>query len=436
MVTSPLRHTPRPRHTAGIGHTLRRILGLAVVIIAALPAAAFTDTMTGIFDPSFRTLQTYVEGDPLSYPVIVADTSDRLIVAFDELAEDRRYLRYNITHCDSRWQPEGLVDSEILDGFNESEVRDYEYSRGTTTHYVHYTITIPNDDMRPLLSGNYLLRVYDESDPDVTLLQTRFMVVEPRVSIDARYSGVTDIDYNDSHQQLSIAVDTRDAGIRDPFNDLRVVITQDGRGDNETAVTHPQRVVGSQLIYEHLPQLIFEAGNEYRRAETVSVTYPGMHVAEIRYVHPYYHFTLDTDYPRAGGRYEYDETQDGAFVVREYNSDASDIEADYGIVHFALESPRLANTDIYLDGDIVHRRFDDTSRMVYNDETGCYEKVLLLKQGAFNYRYLAVRPGDRHGRTSVIEGDHFQTSNRYMIRVYERRPGERYDRLIGVTVIR
>lgn len=413
---------------------VRRIL-TTLCLLAAVTAAAVEDTMTGTPDPSFRSLQTYIDGDELSHPVLMLGSDDRLVISFDELAEDRRYLRYNLTHCTAQWQPDGLVDSEFLDGFNEAEVEDYAFSRSTATHYVHYRITIPDDRMRPLLSGNYLLRVYDESDPDKTLVQARFMVAEPRVGIDTQVTTVTDIGYNDAHQQLGIALDTENSGIRDPFNDLRVVIRQNGRWDNEAVVTKPQRVAGSKVIYEHLPQLIFAAGNEYRRFESVWTSYPGMHVDEIRFARPYYHFVLSPDIPRSGSRYEYDETQAGRYVVREYNSTEPDTEADYGVVHFALESPRLANTDIYIDGDLTCRRFDRTSRLEYNEDTGCYEKVMLLKQGSYNYQYLAVGPDDRTGRTDVIEGDYHPTQNQYLILIYERKPGERYDRLIGVNTV-
>ena len=56
---------------------------------------------------------------------------------------------------------------------------------------------------------------------------------------------------------------------------------------------------------------------------------------------------------------------------------------------------------------------------------------MLLKQGAYNYQYLIVPPGAKRGYTSAIEGDKYQTVNEYNVRVYHRRRGERYDRLIG-----
>ena len=69
-----------------------------------------------------------------------------------------------------------------------------------------------------------------------------------------------------------------------------MAVQQNGRYDNEVALRHPLRATRTVARYEHQPQLIFEAGNEYRRFETVSTTYPGMGVESTDWVEPYYHF--------------------------------------------------------------------------------------------------------------------------------------------------
>lgn len=153
------------------------------------------------------------------------------------------------------------------------------------------------------------------------------------------------------------------------------------------------------------------------------------------YFDPYYHATLQTDLPRSEERYSYDETQHGRYFIREYNSDRSELEADYFVTHFTLDLPEQPGCNIFLDGDFVSRRFDPSSIMTYNRATGLYEKTLLLKQGAYNYQYLLVEPGKRSGDTAPIEGDRFQTRNEYTVKVYHRRRGERYDRLIGATTL-
>lgn len=414
---------------------MKRLLTLLSALCCILCGRAITDTMTGIFDDRIRTVRAVTDGNMFAPPVVMEGTGGRINFSFDHLADDRDYFRYRIVRCEADWQPSRLAEAEYLEGFNESPIEDYEFSRATTVPYVHYSFDFPNEQIRPTLSGNYLVQVYREDNPDEVLWQHRVMVSEQTAPISVSVSTVTDVDYNDGHQQLAVTVDTERAGVDNPFNDLRVVISQNGRADNEVALRQPMRMSGSKAVYEHQRPLVFEAGNEYRRMEVSNINYPGMHVEDIAYSRPYYHFKLQTDQSRAGQSYLYDQTQHGRFVVREYNSDESDVDADYVVVHFALEYPEMPGYQIFLDGDFTSRRFDPSSIMTFNRATGLYEKAVLLKQGAYNYQYLAVPPGGKRGTTSVIEGDKYQTVNEYLVKVYTRRPTDRTDRLIGVTQI-
>ena len=411
---------------------LRYLLLLTLLFPLGVKGA---DTMPGVFDEYIKSVRIHAEGDDFGAPIIVLGTDDRITIEFDQLAEDRSYFRYSLTHCNANWQPSGLIDSEFLDGFNEGTIEDYDFSRATKIHYVHYSLTIPNEQVSPTISGNYLLKIYDESDPEQTLLQCRFMVSESKAKIAAVASSQTDIDYNDAHQQVGVIVDVEGAQVEDPFNDVIVMVSQNGRLDSETSARQPLRVSGTQLYFEHRPQFIFEAGNEYRRFEVISDYYPGMNVADIQYFEPYYHYNIRTDEPRNNEPYIYDQTQRGRFFIREYNSDESDVEADYGVVHLTLESEEIPGAMIFVDGDFVNRTFDDNSRMIYNHARGAYERSFLLKQGAYNYQYLTVPPGGRRGYTAQIEGDRYQTINEYLIKVYHRRRGDRYDRLLGTATI-
>jgi hypothetical protein len=198
--------------------------------------------------------------------------------------------------------------------------------------------------------------------------------------------------------------------------------------------------MGSHAIYEHIRPLIFPAGNEYRRMETINNLYPGMGTDHIEYHPPFYHHILNLAHPRAHREYLYDSTQHGRYFVREYNADNSDTEADYVFVFFSLDLLQIPDADVYLDGDFMLRKFNANSRMDYNPSTGRYEKLLLLKQGAYNYQFLVLPSNldDAQGRivaSNEIEGDHYQTVNEYLIRVYYRAPGDRYDRLLGVGIL-
>ena len=417
---------------------VRRALALLLVVCAAVFAAAATDTMTGTLNERVRSLQVTdpYTGLPAELPLVALGSPDGVCVEFDVLRDDRDYLRYSITHCDASWRPSALAAPEYVDGFNEGVVDDFAYSEATAVPYTHYRLCFPTPDMMPKLSGNYLLRIYPENDPDDTWAQVRLLVSEQTAGVSADLTSRTDVDYNDAHQQLELSVDVERAGVSDPFNELIVAVQQNGRYDSERTLRHPLRASRTVAVYEHQPELIFEAGNEYRRFETVNVNYPGMGVENISWAEPYYHFTLAVDEPRGETPYAYDSTQSGRYLVRVQGSDDSAVAADYGVVHFALAMDELPGAMVFIDGDLTSRRFDSEALMQYNPATRLYERAMLLKQGSYNYQYLIVPQGARRGYTAQVEGDFHPTRNEYTIKVYHRAPGARYDRLIAVALIR
>lgn len=404
---------------------MRRLLG--ILALCAAVAANGAD---------IRTMRVIVNGNDQLPPVIVLGTDDRAEVSFDDTGtSDHRYLRYSLQHCDADWTPSALVEGEWLDGFNEGHVDNYALSRATLVPYVHYSVTIPNEQTALTRTGNYLIRFYDETDPDATLAEARLYVTDQSATVSGSVDTRTDIDYRQGHQQLTLAVGTEHAQVVDPFADLKVIVTQDGRQDNAVTLTHPSRVRGREAVYDRLPQLIFPAGNEYRRFEALSAYNPGMGVDQLATSMGMYHTLLETDTPRAQREYQYDQTQYGRMRVRRDDSYESDIEAEYQLIHFRLEAPYMVNANVYIDGDLTGRRLDESSRMEYDHDAGYYHKTLLLKQGACNYQYLVLPVGREGSATAPIEGDKYQTSHEYLVRVYARRPDERADRLVAARVI-
>jgi hypothetical protein len=68
--------------------------------------------------------------------------------------------------------------------------------------------------------------------------------------------------------------------------------------------------------------------------------------------------------------------------------------------------------------------------MKYNNVSRQYECTMLLKQGWYNYEYSLQNKVGSPLISTVFEGSYYETENDYMVLVYYRGPGDRYDRLI------
>ena len=419
---------------------MKRLAAFVMMCVAFLAVWAQPegeDTRMHIFDSNVRSLRVSPASNMYLPPVIVMGSDDRLNVNFDYIDYDLHYLRYSVQHCDALWQPSQLMESEYVDGFNQADITEYAQSEATFVHYYNYSFTFPNDDMRLLKSGNYVLRVYEQNDPEQVLFQTRFMVCEGSLGVYADVTSRTDEDYNEAHQQLSVELKYKPMQVADPYNELTMVIYQNTRTDNAVVLKKPMRVEVGATIYEHQPELIFAAGNEYRRFETVNEHAPNMRVAEISYYEPLYHATVMMDYPRCQEQYLYDQTRWGRFTIRNAEANNSDTQADYFLTHFTLNTGGpVEGGNIFLEGEFTHGHPAQDALMRYDASSGCYTCEVLLKQGAYNYQYLFVPDGSTQGLTSVIEGDRYQTVNQYLVAVYHRPSGERYDHFVGFAIVR
>lgn len=380
----------------------------------------------------FRSMKVMKEGDFMSCPTFRLGSDEHLIINFDEWSEDFSDLQYRLVHCGPDWKPSGLLESEYLDGFNIADIEDWAFSSNTFVHFVNYRIVIPNEDMDPLISGNYILQIFERENPDETIGEARFSVSEHSADIFGTVSTQTDRGLNTEWQQLELKVSPTDVIIDDPYSRVRVDITQNNAPYTATTLLTPSRIEGKDIVYSHMPELIFKAGNEFRRFETIRTTYNDMHVDSMRFLSRNYHAWLTPDTERESKQYSYDQTQQGRFLIREYNSTDSDLGADYITVHFLLDTPEAVDADIYVEGEFTGFQHEDSNKMHYDYHRGAYLLEMPLKQGSYNYRYVAVpRRGSRKPDPSLIEGNKYETRNEYRVQVWYRPLGGRYDRLLS-----
>lgn len=404
------------------------ILWIFAIVLSAQPGR------TTLLSPDLRSLRLMVNDDPSLMPILELESTDRLEVSFDALGHDYRRFTYRLEHCDYEGRPTtDLFESDYLSSAAEEEViEDYETSLNTTVQYTHYRFSLPNQRMRPLLSGNYRITISteDEEGELQPVLRSYFAIVDRRVGIRANCTTDTDVDWNERHQQISLTLDCSNLTLRDAEAEVKTLVMQNRRMDNARLGVAPTAVTGNTLIWNHCRPFIFAAGNEFRKMEMLSTRYPGLHGESMGWFDPYYHYTLQQDMPRRN--YLYDEDHDGIWIVRSEGSGDADVEADYVMTHFSLSMLPKVGRRVYVSGRWASTGLTDEYLMTYNEGTEAYEATIPLKLGHYNYQYLVVDEGKPGvGSTAETEGNFYQTENEYEILVYHRPVGARYWALVG-----
>ena len=381
-----------------------------------------------------RTVRVVVNHDPLQPPV--ARVGAPVEISFDELSHDYTRYIYKVEFCNADWTPAAEVfESDFLEGFNGQPIEDYETSFNTTQLYTHYRFGFPNEDARLLLPGNYRVRVYsDERDasPD-PVLEACFSLLKPEMSVAVDVSSNTDIDFNQNHQQVAFSVSYGQRRVVDPRRELHTVVFQNRRWDNAVVDLPPNIQKATGVEWNHRRELIFPAGAEFHKFEILNVQLNGMGVDRMVWQAPQRHAILFPVQPQHN--YTYDQDADGAYVIRAYDDESPQTQAEYLYVHFLLHTPRLPSGDVYVTGLWDDCFPNPECRMDYDEALGVYETSVLLKQGYYNYQFRQLDQ-DGVGQTARTEGDFFETENEYLILVYHRPQGERYDALVGYAVVK
>ena len=376
-----------------------------------------------IFVPNVRSLTSIVNGDWLNRPVMELGSDDEMVIGFDELSHNFHRFVYKLERCEWDWTvTDGLFESDWLEGFNDIPIEDYQNSINTTVLYTHYQLTIPNDQCRLKMSGNYRLTVYDEDNYNQKVLQVEFYVVENLMNIGVEVTTNTDVDHNVSHQQLSMSVTYNNLRVNRLDEQLHTVVMQNWREELARNDVRPNYINTRGLGWEHNKALIFDAGNEYHKFEVLDVSHTTMGLDRIGWDGKNYQAWPFTATERRN--YLTDKDADGAFIIRNSDNREIDYTCDYVWINYTLQAPYQG--ELYINGHWTTDADRENYRMIYDGASKLYRAHILQKQGYYSYEFVTA-----DGKTAPSEGNFYQTENRYQVLVYYKETGGRSWQLVG-----
>lgn len=348
---------------------------------------------------------------------------------FDVLTTTEPDFYYTIEHYNFDWTKSNLVKMEYMQGFDNFRIVDYQNSFNAFQLYSHYNLPIPNRQTRALTkTGNYIISVFNEDEE--LMFSRKFMIYDDQLGIGVSVKRLRDVRYIDSKQSVDIVINSGSLILNNPKETVKTLIIQNNNLHTAISDVKPQYTIGKELIYRYTNETSFWGSNEFRFFENKDVRAANIGVQFID-LKDIYHNYLFVNEPRYNQPYTYNPDINGNFLITAIDTENTDIEADYTMIHFSLDYPELTDgSEIYVYGNYNNYALEDANKLTYNSESGLYQTAFKLKQGFYNYKYVVV-DADGNLDEGRISGDFWQTENNYKVLVYYRDLGARYDELIG-----
>ena len=362
--------------------------------------------------------------------IFVGTINESFLFSFDILSGFEHDLYYSIEHCDFDWEKSQLLKSEYLNGFDDVKIDNISSSFNTYQIYTHYKINLPNLDTSFKKSGNYIIKILDEYGEE--LFRRKFILYENLVSVQTEIKRSRDIEFINEKQVVNFEINPLNIQLNNPDKTVKVKVFKNNELNYSIDNIKPQYKKGRNLIYKQDKELSFWGGNEYLFFENKFVRNTSINIKGYDLDDIYSNFLFE-DFFRKNKKYTYNPDINGGFLFNVNNSSNPDFEADYVNIHFYLQKSEAFDPEnkIYVVGDFNNHEISEQYLMQYNSRNNLFELVIKLKQGFYNYKYIAVDQ-DKKVIRGEIGGNFDETENEYNVIVYYRNYGERYYRVVGV----
>jgi Domain of unknown function (DUF5103) len=431
----PKEQKARTPEIIGAGKNKKYVLFFMICFL--LNAPVFAQMTDAVYQDNIKAVRFHMYGDQESLPVYKINSGDQLELNFDDLDANVKSYYYSFQLCDYDWKPVDISPFLYTKGFTQQRIATYRYSSIALTKYTHYQALLPDRNTSLTMSGNYILKVFLNGDTSKLAFTRRMLVLEQKASIGGQVVQPFTPQLFKTHQKIQFNANINGLNTFSAAQQIKVVILQNNRWDNSLKDIKPTFVRGNSLEYNMENNLVFPAGKEWRWLDLRSFHLQSDRVQKADYKKNSTEIFLFPDADRSAQRYVYFRDLNGMYLVETYESINPYWQGDFATVHFNLAPPNgtpYADKDIYLAGQLTNYEFNDKTRMVFNEEKGVYECTAFLKQGYYNYTYIAVDKNNPANRRD-LEGDYWETENSYTILMYYRSFTDRADQLIGVGKI-
>ncbi len=411
---------------------------LALLLISFFNLKSQAQWTDQIVKKNIHSVKFCMYGDQLSYPIMRLNSNDQLELHFDDLDGDVKYYSYTFILCNADWTPAMVSQFDYMKGFSNVRINTYRNSSIALTRYTHYMANLPDRNTYPTRSGNYILKVFLNGDTSQTAFTKRFLVTDSKVNIGATVLQPFNSSVFKTNQKIQFSVNVQNIKPTNVFQQIKVVILQNNRWDNCVRNIQPTFIRQNILEYNTENDVLFQSQKEWRWVNLTAFRLQTDRIEKGDYTNRGQTLYAKPEGERTGFRYMYYRDMNGLYQLGTIDNLNPYWQGDYATVWFRYATQNrkpYPDKDVYLFGELTNYEFNESAKLVFNEEKGWYETSQFLKQGYYDYIYLLKDKKTGQVSADNTEGNWWETENNYTILVYYRTLGGRTDELVGITQI-
>ena len=373
-----------------------------------------------------QSIQLHPQGHPKMPPVIKLNSQQRLVLSFDYLDTNSRQFWIEVSHRTQTWDQSAIGPSTYLESFYQAYIQSAKKSYSQRPSYQHVNYEFPNNDLKPAVSGNYLLEVYSYEDGHL-LFSMPFFITEEKGSIDTRVETLFAQRKDGRPLAQLFSTYHYPKFVEYPQFDLSISFVQNQFWGRMQKSGFLDTITPGELN-GHLGRDNAFIANEFRvldlrRFEADGrriLTYqPGFTPPRIILHRDIQHLDIN---PRS-------------FPLTNLGIPANNRNSDYANVEFSLEADSTISpsSDIYIVGHFNNWMINDLNKMTYDRGSQMWKGHALVKQGEYAYKYVLVT----HNTIDDLALDQgfISSQSEYLTFVYFKDPDKKFDRLLKVDRI-
>jgi hypothetical protein len=373
-----------------------------------------------------QSVQLHPKGDPGSPPVIDINGNQKLTLSFDFLGEQSRQFRVEVSHRNQQWAPSGIGPSTFLDSFSQAYIQESKSSFSNRPPYHHVEFEFPNNQLRPAVSGNYLLEVYSYEDGNL-LFSMPFFITENKGSIQTRIERL--FAQRDDGRPLDQPFSTYQYPkfVEYPQFDLSMSFVPNQFWGRMQEAGFLDTITPGELHGYLQRNNAFLGNYEFKFLDLRTFDMDGHQILE---------YQPGITPPRIILRRDVQNLDTNPGFSRTAASlglPADDRRSDYAQVEFSLETAASVplSSDIYIVGHFNNWVINRLNKMTYNADEKIWRGHAFIKQGEYAYKYVIVE--DNAINDLALDQSFLSSQQEYLTFIYFRDPDQNYDRLLKVN---